>query len=217
MKITLQERHWKEIQRVEEVINNLGDKYEDYVLQTKTQLRLSQLQLFQNLASITLAFQGILYIFFVTQADLVLISPFFFTSTTLSLLMVLYCASYGKEVIDETDRHLNGTEQDVKFRRKEFGDVANHTILEDDFTIFEAYIEGIKNTKTKKPTLNFSGEILLVLFCASLLFGIASTAGYYHRVLFLLIPIISIILTFTNWASLCTHVISKRLAALGFS
>ena len=218
MIIPLEEQHKDEMLNNHNTIKQLSDRYEEFILETKILLRVSQLGFFQNLASIALAFQGLLFVIFTTQSNFKLINAYFLISLAASILLILFCASYGREKIDETDKYLNKTEQDIKLYRNEFNDAVELTLVNRDYSFYQQYKDKISLQQVNKQEgLNFAGEILTFLFSTALFFGIASLTGHYKSILFFILPLISGLVTFTPWASVLTARISRVLTFLGLS
>jgi len=191
-------------------VRALRDEFFSFHVNTKVQLQVSQLQFFQSLAGITLAFVAVVVGIGRFEPNI-----YFLCSGVLSMLLIIYIATHTRETIDQWDAGLEDTENELKDQESELlkqlrgGEVGNLLQVQETNTLV-----------VEKAPLSYAGEISMFLFSSSVLFcavAVFYALGYSVTtspdLTYIFVICSSFLISFRNWNLVFTKWLSARFEA----
>lgn len=191
----------------------LKEEVNNFRLSNRSQLLLSQLDLFKTISTLVVAIIGVGYFY---NGDLDL-NRFFLILSFLSALFTLFLSiSYTREVIDF---EANSLETMREYFEKETDKVINkglESFKSDDSKIFFDYAKDKTQESYPSQRLNYTGEILILMFYLAVSLLLLAFLSEIYNFSFLswqtVITIILVyVLSFKTWASRFCIKLSKPL------
>lgn len=196
---------------------DLENQFFNFDVQTKVQLLSNQLQLFQTIATLVMAFLAI-----VVATGLVKLNAYLCLSALFSITLLFFAVMYTRETIDFQNRNLNDTSIQMKESKMEIIKKIDETLEKDDFSVFNDFIrEKVENPSISISNLKepqYTGEVAVFLFSNGILFGLISIIYptrdlllFDNIIIVVCILVISFLVAFTDLITDFTEFVSGLL------
>lgn len=194
--------------------NQTIEEFTNFKLETSITLLGHQLQLFQSLSTIILAFWALVIAKGEFQIDLWLA-----ISLMSSLFLILYAPAYVRETIDRADENLRTAADALERMKNLVYEKIGETIKKGDISIWNTFVRREASEK-QSTTLNYGSEIIMLLFSISLFSAIASIVNHYlislepMCLVTTLIFLLAVTYSFYGWSLRTTTSFSKILQTI---
>lgn len=147
------------------IADTTENEFFHFHVNTKEQLLLGEFQLFQSLATISLAFIAI-----ALGTKSFAPTIWWFLTTFFSMILLIFVTTFIRETIDAEANGLEETEAVLKTKKDEIASKVQESFENDDFSIYENHLMATREP-LGTPLQSYAGEVAVFLFLNTLVFG----------------------------------------------